>query len=156
MGLLDSVIGSLTGSNANNQQGSGTNPLIGILMSVLAAKVAGGSGGLGNILGNAAGGTGQGSGLGGMLGGAGAAGGLGSLVEQFTRNGHGDTVKSWIGHGENQPIEPHDLGVALGPETVDHLSQQTGIGGTDLLSQLSHLLPGAIDKLTPQDRLPNA
>ena len=154
MGLLDTIIGGLTGGNADNRQASGTNPLVGILMSVLAAKVAGGSGGLGNILGNAGGST-QSGGLEGMLGGAGASGGLGSLVEQFTRNGHGDTVNSWIGHGENRPIEPHDLGAALGPETVGQLSKQAGMGSGDLLAQLSHLLPGAVDKLTPHGRLSN-
>ena len=43
---------------------------------------------------------------------------------------------------------------ALGPETVDQLSQQTGMGGNDLLSQLSHMLPGVVDQLTPHGRMP--
>lgn len=98
--------------------------------------------------------SGQGGGLGGLLGGAGGAGGLGALVEQFTRAGHGDTINSWIGSGQNRSIAPHDLGAALGPETVGQLSQQTGMGSNDLLSQLSHLLPGVVDQLTPQGRMP--
>lgn len=148
MGLLDSIIGSVVGGNASQQQGAGASPLVGVLMSLLAARAEGG--GLGGMLGNAGGGLG--SGLGGLLGGG--AGGLGALVEQFTQAGHGGAINSWIGQGQNQPIAPHDLGAALGPETVGQLSQQTGMGSSDLLSQLSHLLPGVIDQLTPQGRMP--
>ncbi|MCJ2049834.1 YidB family protein [Methylobacterium sp. J-070] len=154
MGLLDSIIGSVVGGNGGQQQKGGANPLVGVLMSLLAART--GSGGLGGMLGNAGGGTGgagQG-GLGGLLGGGGAAGGLGALIEQFTQAGHGGAINSWIGNGQNQPIAPHDLGAALGPETVGQLSQQTGMGSSDLLSQLSQLLPGVIDQLTPQGRMP--
>lgn len=148
MGLLDSIIGSVVGGNVGQQQGVGANPLVGVLMSLLAART---GGGLGGMLGNAGGGS-QG-GLGGLLGGGGA-GGLGALVEQFTQAGHGGAINSWIGHGQNQPIAPHDLGAALGPETVGQLSQQTGMGSSDLLSQLSRLLPGVVDQLTPQGRMP--
>lgn len=153
MGLLDSIIGSVVGGNGGQQQG-GANPLVGVLMSLLAARA--GSGGLGGMLGNAGGGTGgagQG-GLGGLLGGGGAAGGLGALIEQFTQAGHGGAINSWVGNGQNQPIAPHDLGAALGPETVGQLTQQTGMGSSDLLSQLSQLLPGVVDQLTPQGRMP--
>jgi len=153
MGLLDSIIGSVVGGNAGQQQGAGANPLVGVLMSLLAARA--GGGGLGGMIGNAGGGLGGGqSGLGGLLGGAGAAGGLGALVEQFTQAGHGGAINSWIGNGQNQAIAPHDLGAALGPETVGQLSQQTGMGSSDLLSQLSQLLPGVVDQLTPQGRMP--
>ncbi len=74
------------------------------------------------MVGNASGGGlgGQG-GLGGLLGGGGGVGGLGALVEQFTQAGHGGAINSWIGKGQNQPIAPHDLGAALGPETVGQL-----------------------------------
>ena len=92
--------------------------------------------------------------LGGLLAGVGGAGGLASLVEQFTQAGHGRAINSWVGQGQNQPIAPHDLGAALGPETVGQLSQQTGMGSSDLLSQLSQLLPGVVDQLTPHGRMP--
>ena len=152
MGLLDSIIGSVVGGNASQQQGAGASPLVGVLMSLLAARA--GGGGLGGMLGNAGNSLGSGQGgLGGLLGGGGA-GGLGALVEQFTQAGHGGAINSWIGQGQNQPIAAHDLGAALGPEMVGQLSQQTGMGSSDLLSQLSHLLPGVIDQLTPQGRMP--
>ena len=152
MGLLDSIIGSVVGGNAGQQQGGGANPLVGVLMSLLAARARGGVGGM---LGNPGSGLGDGQGeLGGLLGGGGGAGGLGALVKQFTQAGHGGAINSWIGNGQNQAIAPHDLGAALGPETVGQLSQQTGMGSSDLLSQLSQLLPGVVDQLTPQGRMP--
>jgi uncharacterized protein YidB (DUF937 family) len=151
MGLLNSIIGSVVGGNAGPQQGAGANPLVGVLMSLLASRA---GGGLGGMLGNAGGGglAGSQGGLGGLLGGE--VGGLGALVEQFTQAGHGGAINSWIGNGQNQPIAPHDLGAALGPETVGQLSRQTGMGSSDLLSQLSQLLPGVVDQLTPQGRMP--
>ena len=38
---------------------------------------------------------------------------------------------------------------------MEDLSQQTGLSHGDLLSQLSNILPGVVDKLTPNGRLPN-
>ena len=155
MGLLDSIIGSMVGGSAGQRQGGEANPLVGVLMSLLAARA--GGGGLGGMLGNAGGSLGGGAGqggLGGLLAGAGGAGGLAALIEQFTQAGHGGAIASWVGNGQNQPLAPHDLGAALGPETVGQLSQQTGMGSSDLLSQLAHLLPGVVDQLTPHGRVP--
>jgi uncharacterized protein YidB (DUF937 family) len=79
---------------------------------------------------------------------------LGGLLERFTQSGHGDKINSWIGPGQNQPIEPHELEGALGDDTVQDLSRQTGLPRGDLLGQLSQLLPGVVDQLTPQGRMP--
>ncbi len=61
-------------------------------------------------------------------------GGLGGLLQQFQRNGHGDVMESWIGAGQNRPIAPHQLQEALGPDTINDLSQRTGMPQQDLLS----------------------
>jgi uncharacterized protein YidB (DUF937 family) len=81
--------------------------------------------------------------------------GLGGLVERFQQGGLGEIIKSWIGTGSNKPVSPNQLFHALGPETVDSLSKETGLPRDDLLSQLSGLLPEVIDKLTPDGRLPS-
>ena len=80
--------------------------------------------------------------------------GLGGLVERFRQGGLEEVVKSWIGTGPNKPISTSQLHQALGPETVDGLSRETGLPRDDLLSQLSRLLPEVIDKLTPNGKLP--
>jgi uncharacterized protein YidB (DUF937 family) len=56
---------------------------------------------------------------------------------------------SWIGAGPNQSISPDDLHNALGTDTVNSLAEQAGLSDIDVLSGLSHDLPGAVDDLTP-------
>jgi uncharacterized protein YidB (DUF937 family) len=56
--------------------------------------------------------------------------------------------------GPNQEIAPEDLEPALGADTLDTLSKQTDMKRDELLTELSQQLPGFIDQLTPQGRLP--
>ena len=98
-------------------------------------------------------------GLGGLLGGAAAggvlSGGLGKLIKELQDSGHGRVAQSWVDTGQNQEIAPHHLADVLGSDTLDALSQQTGLGREDLLAGLSQHLPDLIDQLTPNGRLPN-
>ena len=86
----------------------------------------------------------------------GLVGGLGDLLSKFQKAGHGQTVDSWIGTGPNQPIQPGQIGGALGQTTISDLARQAGISEQDLLNGLAQALPGVIDKLTPNGRLPTA
>ena len=83
-------------------------------------------------------------------------GGLGDLLNKFQKAGHGSTVDSWIGSGQNQPIQPGQVGSALGQTTISDLAKQAGVSEQDLLNGLAQALPGVIDKLTPNGRLPTA
>ena len=98
-------------------------------------------------------------GLGGLLGGAAAgsvlSGGLGKLIKELQDSGHGRVAQSWVDTGQNQEIAPQHLADALGSDTLDALSQQTGLGREDLLAGLSQHLPDLIDQLTPNGRLPS-
>src|SRR5271166_4707751 len=49
-------------------------------------------------------------------------GGLGDLIGKLSAGGAGPQVNSWVGHGENQPIQPGQLGSALGQNTISDLS----------------------------------
>jgi uncharacterized protein YidB (DUF937 family) len=82
-------------------------------------------------------------------------GGLGGLLAQLQAAGLGDAVKSWIGPGQNAPVEPEDLGEALGRKNVDKLADKAGVSQDDLLTQLARVLPGLIDKLTADGRIPS-
>ena len=106
----------------------------------------GGMGGLGGLLGSLGGG-----GVGGLLG-----GGLGELVESFRQNGHGDVAESWVGTGPNKEVAPDQLEKAIGPDVLAHLTQQTGLSREELLARLSKELPQAVDKYTPEGRIPSA
>ena len=97
--------------------------------------------------------------LGSLLGGASAgsvlSGGLGQLVERFRQNGQGQAADSWVGRGPNQPLAADQLEQAIGPDVLNTLSQQTGLSREELLSRLTRELPTAVDKFTPEGRLPS-
>jgi uncharacterized protein YidB (DUF937 family) len=81
-------------------------------------------------------------------------GGLTNLVQSFQNAGHGDVVNSWVGSGPNQPIQPAQVGAALGQQTISDLAKQAGVSEQDLLNQLAQSLPGLVDRLSPNGRLP--
>lgn len=107
------------------------------------------SGGLGDLIG----------GLGGALGGASAgsvlSGGLGDLVDRFRQSGRGPQADSWINTGaDNAPVQVSDLEETLGEETLVELTEKTGLSRAELLERLSKTLPDAVNKMTPNGRLP--
>ncbi|MBR0875097.1 DUF937 domain-containing protein [Bradyrhizobium tropiciagri] len=89
-------------------------------------------------------------GVGGLLG-----GGLNELLEQFTKNGQGEAAESWVGPGPNKEIAPPQLKQAIGRDVLAALEQQTGLTQDELLARLSRELPTAVDKYTPDGRLPS-
>jgi uncharacterized protein YidB (DUF937 family) len=100
-------------------------------------------------------------GLGGLLGNLGAGGpggllngGLKELVDRFSANGQSDAVDSWVGTGPNKGLDESQMKTAIGPDVLSVLSQQTGLSEQELLARLSRALPEAVDKYTPDGRLP--
>jgi len=89
-------------------------------------------------------------------GGGGLLGGLGGLLTKLQNGGLGDVAKSWVGNGQNQPVSPGQLGSALGPDIIKTLAQRSGLSEEEITTQLSRALPGVVDKLTPQGRLPTS
>jgi len=87
-------------------------------------------------------------------GAGGLLGGLGGLLNKLQQGGLGNATNSWVGSGQNQPVAPGQLGSALGPNIIKTLAQQTGLSEDELTKQLSQVLPGVVDKLTPNGRLP--
>jgi uncharacterized protein YidB (DUF937 family) len=86
--------------------------------------------------------------------GGGLLGGLGGLLEKLQKGGLGDLTNSWVSPGQNKPIAPGQLGSALGPEIIKVLAQRSGIPEDEITKQLSQVLPGVVDGLTPNGRLP--
>lgn len=176
MGILDQVLGG-----GARRGGRGMSPLVQALVLALAAKAvqhhmsqrrqaqvprgtttAGlnpsaaerGSGGLlDSILGGP---TARAGGLGGILGGLAGAGGLGGILDQFRRQGFASQADSWVSRGPNQPIAPSEVEQGLGPGVIEELAQETGLPREQLLSEMSTVLPEAIDELTREGRAPSA
>ena len=112
-----------------------------------AAQSSGGIGafGAGSLLG----------GLAGMIGGLGGAGALGGLMRQFEQTGFGEHARSWIGGGENEPIEPEQVETVLGGQNLNELARRFQIPIEQLKTELASALPEAVDQLTPRGKLPS-
>ena len=104
--------------------------------------------GLGGMLGSLA------SSLGGASAGSLIGGGLSELLDRFKQSGHGETADSWVKTGPNSEIAPRQVEQAIGPDVLATLSQQTGLSREELLARLSRELPSAVDRYTPDGRLP--
>jgi uncharacterized protein YidB (DUF937 family) len=106
-----------------------------------------GQGGIGGLLGQLTGGL-SGASAGGVL-----SSGLGELVERFKQS-QGGTAESWVKPGPNKPCTPAELEQAIGPGVLDTLSRQTGLSREEVVSRLCRELPEAVDKYTPEGRIP--
>ena len=132
---IGEFIGRLTGQGGATSPPDPTNP-----------RGVAGDTGLGGILG----------GLGGLLAGTqgGIAGGLGDLLDRFKTSGHEDAAQSWVQTGPNNDLDEADLEGALGGDAIEQLTRKTGLSKDELIARLKSVLPGAVDQMTPQGRLP--
>ena len=135
MGLLDSVLGSVMG----RQQQTGDS-----------------SGGLSSLISMVASNPQLMQAVTAMLSNDGGQGGLGGLIAKFQHAGLGDVVGSWVGSGQNQPVSGEQLTDVLGADAMVGLAEKLGMSQGDAAGQLSDILPGLIDKLTPQGLAPAA
>ncbi len=83
-------------------------------------------------------------------------GGLGGLIQAFQKNGLGDIVNSWVSTGKNLPISPEQIQQGLGGDLLTQLASQAGVSTEAAGGQLASLLPGLIDKLTPDGKMPDS
>ncbi len=81
-------------------------------------------------------------------------GGLAGLVTNFQKNGLGDVVSSWIGTGKNLPISAEQIQRVFGNQQVSQIAQKVGIDPEKVSSTLASALPGLVDKLTPNGKVP--
>ena len=125
MGLFDSILGSVLGGGQS--QNSGQAALINAVIQMVANK-------------------------------GGGAGGLAGLVQSLTQGGLGNVASSWVGTGQNLPVSAEQLQGALGGGSggglLAQLAQAAGMSHGETATQLSHVLPGLVDKLTPDGHIP--
>ena len=141
MGFLQNVIRTAVISALGVKMARGRSPIVAALIALLVSRALSGR-------------ADEGKPAAGKPATSGGEGGLGDLIDRFRQGGLEDIIKSWIGTGPNKAVSPNQLHQALGAETIDRLSAETGLPRDDLLSQLSRALPEVIDKLTPDGKLP--
>ena len=81
-------------------------------------------------------------------------GGVQGIVTQMEQQGLGNTVKSWVGNGANQPITADQVHAVFGSDLIQGLAAKIGVNPNDLAEKLAQALPQAVDKLTPNGVVP--
>ena len=81
-------------------------------------------------------------------------GGLQGLVQNFHDKGLGGVAQSWVGNGQNLPISADQIHQVLGSDQVKALAAKAGISPDAAGGAIAQLLPGLIDKLTPNGQVP--
>ena len=81
-------------------------------------------------------------------------GGLGGLIDSFKKSGLGQQADSWVSKGPNSPVTPAEVGQGVGTDILDQLAAQTGLSRDELSKRLSAVLPGLVDIMTPNGKLP--
>ncbi|MDF3031198.1 MAG: hypothetical protein K0R03_1756 [Moraxellaceae bacterium] len=82
------------------------------------------------------------------------AGGLEGLLRRFQQSGLGAVFGSWVGVGQNKPITPTQIQQALGSGQLVQLASRLGLDPRQLARLLAQYLPGIVDSMTPDGRLP--
>lgn len=117
MGLLDSVLGSLTSGGS----GAG-NPLLEAVLSMVNNP---------------------------------ESGGLKGLLDKFQEGGLGHIADSWVSTGKNLPISADQIQEALGSGQLGSLAEKLGMSQGEASAKVAELLPGVVDKLTPNGQIPD-
>ncbi|MFY9657982.1 MAG: YidB family protein [Methylocystis sp.] len=81
-------------------------------------------------------------------------GGLEAVVKDFQSSGFGRHVDSWVSTGKNEAISAIEVGQAIGVSKLRDLAQATGVDFDKARDLLAEYLPIAIDKATPEGKLP--
>ena len=82
-------------------------------------------------------------------------GGLAAFINRFQTAGFGDLVASWIGKGENKPIDSGQIESALGGDFIGTIASKVGLSAATAGPALAFLIPKLIDKLTPNGDVPS-
>ena len=82
-------------------------------------------------------------------------GGIEGILGKFQQAGYGQQAQSWIGTGQNLPIDPNVLAQIFGREQMGQVAQQMGMSNDEASGSLSQMLPQVIDQMTPEGHVPD-
>lgn len=81
-------------------------------------------------------------------------GGMGGLLDTLRQQGLGSHVDSWIGTGQNMPVNAQHIIDALGQGPLAQVAQRFGIDPQQAAAHIAEILPKAVDHLSPNGQLP--
>lgn len=82
-------------------------------------------------------------------------GGLAGLLQQFRAKGLGQVADSWVGTGQNLPLEAAQVESVFGQAQIQQMAAKAGIAPEVLSAKLAELLPQVVDKATPNGTVPD-
>ena len=82
-------------------------------------------------------------------------GGIRGVVAEFEKTGFGQQAKSWVSTGPNLPISAEQIKQALGSEKVKDMAAKFGVPMDKVKDMLAKYIPAAVDKATPDGKLPS-
>ena len=125
MGILDSIVGAVSGGSSGAAPG-GTTTSSAVVTQILAL----------------------------LRGEGGPTNGLSSLLHAFENGGLGHVFQSWVGTGQNLPVSPDQIQNVLGNSgLLQRIAQATGMQPADVAQHLSAVLPQIVDHLTPNGQI---
>mgnify|MGYP000913349522 CR=1 FL=1 len=83
-------------------------------------------------------------------------GGVGGLVDAFTKGGLGQAASSWVSTGANQTVTASQVTQVLGSGQIGQIAAQLGLDHGQASGILAQLLPQVVDHLTPNGQVPAA
>ena len=81
-------------------------------------------------------------------------GGLAGILHKFRENGMEAEVASWVGKGKNLPIAAERIQQVVGRNALNDMAKKFDIPADELSRKLAEYLPGVVDKLTPEGKVP--
>lgn len=81
-------------------------------------------------------------------------GGLQGVLGKFQQAGYGEQAQSWIGTGQNMPIDAGALSQIFGQGQLGQIAQQLGMSHEEAAGQLAQELPNVVDRMTPNGQIP--
>ena len=82
-------------------------------------------------------------------------GGVGAVLKRFQEKGDSRQTASWLGKGDNEPIDAQAIDDLVDPQELSQLSQKLGLPQQELRQSLADALPEIVDQLSPR-RAPQA
>ena len=82
-------------------------------------------------------------------------GGLSGVLGKMQQAGYGEQAQSWVGTGQNMPIDAGALSQIFGQGDLGRIAQQLGISRDEASGGLAQMLPQVVDEMTPRGQIPD-
>ncbi len=91
--------------------------------------------------------------LGSIFGGDSEEGGfdLSSIISNVANGDLGEVISSWIGSGENMPIDADKVTELVGEDKISAFAEKLGIDFDTAKDELANVLPNLVDQATNED-----